>query len=74
MVEETADRNLKIAKIPKKVIQKKKDMKNKILTFKDFETEKIDRKTQRIIRGGDDEPIDPPVVSYPIKTNGGGNG
>ncbi|UWY29510.1 hypothetical protein [Flavobacterium sp. TR2] len=48
-------------------------MKTKILTFKDFESEKIDRKAQRIIRGGD-EPIDPPVVSYPIKTNGGGNG
>ncbi|UWY29512.1 hypothetical protein N4T20_06125 [Flavobacterium sp. TR2] len=49
-------------------------MKTKILTFKDFESEKIDRKAQRIIRGGENDSIDPPVVSYPIKTNGGGNG
>ncbi|MEN2486217.1 hypothetical protein AAYQ05_00320 [Flavobacterium sp. B11] len=49
-------------------------MKIKTLTFKDFELEKIDKKTQRIIRGGESESIDPPVVSYPIKTNGGGNG
>ena len=49
-------------------------MKTKILTFKDFESEKIDTKTQRVIRGGENEHVDPPVVSYPIKTNGGGNG
>ncbi|WDF63760.1 hypothetical protein [Flavobacterium sp. KACC 22763] len=49
-------------------------MKTKILTFKDFELEKIDTKTQRIIRGGENETVDPPVISYPIKTNGGGNG
>jgi len=49
-------------------------MKTKILTFKDFELEKIDPKTQRSIRGGENETVDPPVVSYPIKTNGGGNG
>ena len=49
-------------------------MKTKKLTFKDFELEQIDIKTQRIIRGGDDENVDPPVVSYPLKTNGGGNG
>ncbi|KAF2079380.1 MULTISPECIES: hypothetical protein [Flavobacterium] len=48
-------------------------MKTKTLTFKDFELEKIDIKTQRVIRGGE-ETIDPPIISYPIKTNGGGNG
>ncbi|MEN2486215.1 hypothetical protein AAYQ05_00310 [Flavobacterium sp. B11] len=49
-------------------------MKSKTFTLADFEVEKIDKKTQRIIRGGENESIDPPVVSYPIKTNGGGNG
>ncbi|KAF2343154.1 hypothetical protein DMB71_00060, partial [Flavobacterium tistrianum] len=47
-------------------------MKTKILTFKDFELEKIDTKTQRIIRGGDNDTVDPPPYqSSPIKTNGG---
>jgi len=49
-------------------------MKNKIFTLADFEVEKINKKTQKIIRGGGNDSIDPPVVSYPIKTNGGGNG
>ena len=48
-------------------------MKNNTLTFKDFESEKINKETQRIIRGGDAEPADPPI-SYPIKNGGGGNG
>ncbi|WP_205334633.1 hypothetical protein [Flavobacterium fluviale] len=48
-------------------------MKNKVLKFKDFESEKINKETQRIIRGGDGEPADPPI-SYPIKNGGGGNG
>ncbi|RYJ40117.1 hypothetical protein NU08_0873 [Flavobacterium anhuiense] len=49
-------------------------MKTKKMTFKDFEVNKIDSKTQRIIRGGENESVDPPIVNYPIKTNGGGNG
>ncbi|MHC0444152.1 rSAM-modified peptide [Flavobacterium sp. 3-218] len=47
-------------------------MKRKILTFKDFELETIDKKAQKIIRGGDEEPIDPPTT--PAKSGGGGNG
>ncbi|KAF2339753.1 hypothetical protein DMB71_14895, partial [Flavobacterium tistrianum] len=50
-------------------------MKNKAFTLADFELEKIDTKTQRIIRGGGSDTVDPPPYqSSPIKTNGGGNG
>ncbi|MHC0444153.1 rSAM-modified peptide [Flavobacterium sp. 3-218] len=48
-------------------------MKHKILTFKDFESETLDKKAQKIIRGGDEEPpINPPTG--PVKNGGGGNG
>jgi len=49
-------------------------MKNKIFTLTDFEIEKIDTKTQKLIKGGGNDATDPSTPSYPLKTNGGGNG
>ncbi|MET3025221.1 hypothetical protein ABXT06_00945 [Flavobacterium sp. UW10123] len=48
-------------------------MKKKTFTLADFELEKINKETQKIIRGGGNDSTNPPT-SYPIKTNGGGNG
>ncbi|RYJ40118.1 hypothetical protein NU08_0874 [Flavobacterium anhuiense] len=48
-------------------------MKNNTSTLADFEVEKIDLKTQKIIRGGGTDSTNP-STSDPLKTNGGGNG
>jgi len=46
-------------------------MKSKALQLADFELEKINKDTQKVIRGGDGEPIDP---NNPVKNGGSGNG
>jgi len=46
-------------------------MKNKALQLADFELEKINKDVQKVIRGGDGEPIDP---NNPVKNGGSGNG
>ncbi|WP_347050087.1 hypothetical protein [Flavobacterium olei] len=46
-------------------------MKNNSLKIKNFESDKISKEAQKIIRGGDGEPIDP---NNPVKNGGSGNG
>lgn len=46
-------------------------MKTKTLKIADFESQKINKDAQKVIRGGDGELIDP---NNPVKNGGGGNG
>ena len=46
-------------------------MKRRILSVSHFELEKINKEAQKMIRGGDGEPIDP---NNPVKNGGSGNG
>jgi hypothetical protein len=45
-------------------------MKNSKLTFEDFLLDTISKKEQKIIKGGDEEPLPEP---YPGRSAGGGN-
>ncbi|KAF2332277.1 hypothetical protein [Flavobacterium ginsenosidimutans] len=47
-------------------------MKTKISNINDFELEKIDRGAQKVIRGGDGDPVDP--TNNPAKGSGNGSG
>ena len=49
-------------------------MKSKTFTLSDFQAEKINNEAKRIIRGGGNDATDTDTPSYPLKTNGGGNG
>ncbi|KAF2332276.1 rSAM-modified peptide [Flavobacterium ginsenosidimutans] len=47
-------------------------MKTKILNIKDFEIEKLNKEAQKVIRGGDGDPVDP--TNNPAKGSGNGSG
>ncbi|WP_433765135.1 hypothetical protein [Flavobacterium ginsenosidimutans] len=47
-------------------------MKTKILNIKDFEIEKLNKEAQKVIRGGDGDPVDP--TNNPVKGSGNGSG
>ncbi|MCV2485882.1 hypothetical protein OD917_13175 [Flavobacterium sp. SH_e] len=47
-------------------------MKTKISNIKDFEIEKLNKEAQKVIRGGDGDPVDP--TNNPAKGSGNGSG
>ncbi|MCV2485884.1 hypothetical protein OD917_13185 [Flavobacterium sp. SH_e] len=47
-------------------------MKTNLLKITDFEIEKLNKEAQKVIRGGDGEPVDP--TNNPVKGSGNGSG